>query len=565
MSVNFGSVLAGLLCDDCDVDTAWCNEFCESPVTKRSLAGIAGIVAIATLISKVFGLVRTQAIAATFAVGPVADAYGLAYAIPGFLLVLLGGINGPFHSAIVRGVANRKKDDIAPLVETITTLVGIGLLLVTVGIILFAPAIIGVLGNRLSENTEAGAITRDIAILQLRIMAPMAMFAGLIGIGFGTLNAADHYWLPSISPLFSSSAVIVSLGAVFLTLGDKIAEPRYALLGGATLAIGTLAGAVLQWLVQVPVLWKQGLGRLRLRFNTQHPVVKDVLNVLGPATFSSGMMQINVQVDLFFAAAIPGTIAALDYANLLVQTPLGIISNVILVPFLPVFARLADPIHWDELKQRIRQGLLLTALTMLPLSAVFITLALPMVRVIYERGAFSKSASQLVTSVLIAYGVGMFVYLGRDVLVRVFYALGDGDTPFRISLFNIGLNGLLDYLLIGRYGAPGLVLATVGVNLVSMVALLILLSRKIHGLPWLDWSKALLLVFLSSVLSGIAAWASRWGLEHWLGTEGFLVNLTVLCGAGTVSLGIFALAAMALGIPEAKMLVEQLKAKVLRR
>lgn len=534
-------------------------------MTKRSLAGIAGIVAIATLISKVFGLVRTQAIAATFAVGPVADAYGLAYAIPGFLLVLLGGINGPFHSAIVRGVANRKKDEIAPLVETITTLVGIGLLFVTVAIVIFAPSIIGVLGNRLSENTEAGAITRDIAILQLRIMAPMAMFAGLIGIGFGTLNAADHYWLPSISPLFSSSAVIVALGVVFFTVGDKIAEPRYALVGGAALAIGTLAGAVLQWFVQVPVLWKQGLGRLRLRFDTQDPAVKDVLNVLGPATFSSGMMQINVQVDLFFAAALPGTIAALDYANLLVQTPLGIISNVILVPFLPIFARLADPIHWDELKQRIRQGLMLTAVTMLPLSALFITLALPMVRVVYERGAFNKSASQLVTSVLIAYGVGMFVYLGRDVLVRVFYALGDGDTPFRISLANIGLNALLDFLLINRYGAPGLVLATVGVNLVSMVALLILLSRKINGLPWLDWAKPLVLLILSSVLSGTAAWASRWGLETWLGTEGFFVNLIVLCGAGALSLGIFALATLALGIPEAKMVIDQLKGKLLRR
>ncbi|NEP55351.1 MAG: lipid II flippase MurJ, partial [Moorea sp. SIO3C2] len=289
------------------------------------------------------------------------------------------------------------------------------------------------------------------------------------------------------------------------------------------------------------------------------------LNVLGPATFSSGMMQINVQVDLFFAAALPGTIAALDYANLLVQTPLGIISNVILVPFLPIFARLADPIHWDELKQRIRQGLLLTALTMLPLSAVFMTLALPMVRVVYERGAFDPSASQLVTSVLIAYGVGMFVYLGRDVLVRVFYALGDGDTPFRISLFNIGLNALLDYLLIGRYGAPGLVLATVGVNLVSMVTLLVLLARKINGLPWLEWTKPLVLVFLSSLLSGVAAWGSRWCLEAWLGTDGFLTNLIVLCGAGAISLGVFAIAALSSGIPEAQTLLNQIKAKVLRR
>ncbi|MEL6138206.1 MAG: murein biosynthesis integral membrane protein MurJ, partial [Cyanobacteria bacterium J06628_6] len=355
-------------------------------MAKRSLAGIAGIVAIATLISKLFGLIRQQAIAAAFSIGPVADAYGLAYVIPGFLMVLLGGINGPFHSAIVSVVARRKKSDIAPLVETITTIVGLGLLILTVLVVLFASPIVDVLGRGFSA-TELGLESRTIAITQLRIMAPMALFAGLIGIGFGTLNAADQYWLPSVSPLFSSVSIVAALGVLYLVLGGNITDPRYALVGGVALAVGTLLGAVLQWLVQVPVLWRSGLGRPRLRFDLQDPGVRAVLKVMGPATFSSGMMQINVYTDLIFAAFIPGTLAALNYANLLIQMPLGIISNVILVPYLPVFARLADPTNWGELKQRIRQSLLLTALTMLPLSALFVTLALPMVRVVYERGA----------------------------------------------------------------------------------------------------------------------------------------------------------------------------------
>jgi putative peptidoglycan lipid II flippase len=526
-------------------------------VSKRSLAGIAGIVAIATLISKLFGLVRQQALAAAFAIGPVAEAYNFSYVIPGFLLVLLGGINGPFHSAIVSVVAKRKKEDIAPLVETITTLVGLALILVTLGIIIFAEPLIDLIARGLT-TTETGLMSREIAILQLRIMAPMALFAGLIGIGFGTLNAADQYWLPSISPLFSSITLLIGLGLLALTLGSDMTLPRYALLGGVVLAIGTLAGAVLQWLVQVPALWKSGLGRLRLRFNLHDPGVWDVMKVLGPATFSSGMMQINVYTDLFFASYLPGTAAALGYANLLVQTPLGIISNVILVPFLPIFARLADPLHWDELKQRIRQGLLLTALTMLPLSALFVTLALPMVRVIYERGAFGAGATTLVTSVLIAYGTGMFVYLGRDVLVRVFYALGDGETPFRISIVNIFLNALLDYLFIQIWGAPGLVLATVGVNVISMVAMLVLLDRKINGLPWLNWSRPIMLLLLASLLSGAAAWATRWGLEQWVGTQGFWVNLFILSGASGISLGVFSLLATLLRIPEATLLVNRL-------
>ncbi|MBD0394242.1 MAG: lipid II flippase MurJ, partial [Microcoleus sp. C1-bin4] len=99
---------------------------------SRSLAGIAGIVAVATIISKIFGLVRQIAIAAAFGVGVAVDAYNYAYVIPGFLFILLGGINGPFHSAIVSVLARRDKKEAAPLVETITTLVGGLLLLVTV-------------------------------------------------------------------------------------------------------------------------------------------------------------------------------------------------------------------------------------------------------------------------------------------------------------------------------------------------------------------------------------------------------------------------------------------------
>ena len=83
---------------------------------------------------------------------------------------------------------------------------------------------------------------------------------------------------------------------------------------------------------------------------------------------------INVYTDLFFASYIPQAASAMGYAGLLVMTPLGIISNVILVPFLPIFSRLAEPKDWPELKDKIRQALILTGITMLPLSALMVTL-----------------------------------------------------------------------------------------------------------------------------------------------------------------------------------------------
>jgi putative peptidoglycan lipid II flippase len=528
---------------------------------SRSLANIAGIVAIATILSKFVGLFRQQAIGAAFAVGPVADAYSFAYIIPGFLLILLGGINGPFHSAIVSVVARQDRKDTAMLIEAVNTLVGLILIGVSVLLFLLAGGIIDAIAPGLSQTDT---IARDIAVLQLRIMAPMALLAGLIGIGFGALNADSQFWLPSISPIFSSGAVLVGLGLLYGAIGRDIASPDYYLLGGAVLAASTLGGAVLQWLAQIPALWKSGLGRPRLRFDWSVPGVRDVMRVLVPATLSSGMLQINLFTDLFFASFIPGTAAALSYANLLVQTPLGIISNVILVPFLPMFARLAAPENWPELKTRIRQSLLFTALTMLPLGALFVVLALPIVRVIYERGAFDESASTLVTSVLMVYGIGMFVYLARDVLVRVFYALGDGQTPFRISLINIVLNGVLDFFFIRWLGAPGLVLATVGVNVFSTLALTAILHRKLRGLPLAEWGGAIALLTLLSFVAGTAAWVTLQGLEARLGTEGFGVLALQLVIPGGVGLLVFIVGAFVLPIPEAKQLATRLRERVRR-
>ena len=529
---------------------------------SRSLARIASIVAAATLISKGFGLVRQQAIAAAFAVGPVADAYNFAYVIPGFLLVLLGGINGPFHSAIVSVVAKRDREDVGELVESISTLVTVVLIGVALAMVFLAAPIIDFVAQGLGDTEP---LAREIAIRQLQIMAPMAVFAGLIGIGFGTLNADDQYWLPSVSPMFSSVAVIVGLGLLYAAIGADISNPDYFLLGGAVLAGTTLLGAVMQWLVQLPALWRSGSGRLRLRFNWRDPGVRDVFKILAPATFSSGMMQLNVFTDLLFAPYIPATAAALGYANLLVQTPLGIISNVILVPFLPIFSRLTAPADWPELKERIRQSLMMTALTMLPLGALIMTLALPIVQVIYERGAFDLRAAEIVTSVLVAYGLGMFVYLARDVLVRVYYALGDGQTPFRISLVNIGLNAVLDFFFIRWFGAPGLVLATVGVNITSTISLVVLLDRKLNGLPWLQWGRTILMLSMLSGLAGLAAWGTRLGLEQVLGIEGFINRLLQLAIASTAGIAVFSLGTVALRIPEATLLVERLTARFRRR
>ena len=529
----------------------------------RSLKAIAVVVTLGTLLSKVGGLVRQLVIAAAFGVGAAYDAYNYAYVLPGFLLILLGGINGPFHSAMVSVLSRRPREEGAHILAALNTTVSALLLAVTVLLVLAADPLISLVGPGLSPELHA------IAVVQLQVMAPMALLAGLIGLGFGSLNAADEFWIPAISPLMSSLALMVGVGLLWWQLGGQIGSPSFAMLGGLVLAAATLVGAFAQWLIQLPALMRQGLARFKLVWDWKHPGVREVWRVMGPATLSSGMLQINVFTDLFFASGIVGAAAGLGYANLLVQTPLGLISNALLVPLLPTFARLTAPDDQPQLLARIRQGLMLSTASMVPIGALFIALATPIVALVYERGAFDASAAQLVAALLVAYGLGMPAYLGRDVLVRVFYALGDGTTPFRLSMAGIGLNVIFDWLLVGgptpwgnqspfNFGASGLVLATVAINVLTCLALLLVLKRRIPAMTLIPWGMDTTRLLLAGVLTGCMVWGLSLGVDWPLGWLGLLARVGI---PSLLGLAFFGLVGSALGVAE----VQEIGTMLLRR
>jgi putative peptidoglycan lipid II flippase len=529
----------------------------------RSLKGIALVVTLGTLLSKAGGLVRQLVIAAAFGVGAAYDAYNYAYVLPGFLLILLGGINGPFHSAMVSVLSRRPREEGAHILAALNTTVSALLLAVTVLLVLAADPLITLVGPGLSPQLHA------IAVVQLQVMAPMAFLAGLIGLGFGSLNAADEFWIPAISPLMSSLALMVGVGLLWWQLGGQIGAPSFAMLGGLVLAAATLVGALAQWLIQLPALMRQGLARFKLVWDWTHPGVREVWRVMGPATLSSGMLQINVFTDLFFASGIVGAAAGLGYANLLVQTPLGLISNALLVPLLPTFARLTAPEDQPQLLARIRQGLMLSTASMVPIGALFIALGTPIVALVYERGAFDSAAAQLVAALLMAYGLGMPAYLGRDVLVRVFYALGDGTTPFRLSLAGIGLNVIFDWALVGgptpwgnqspfNFGASGLVLATVAINVLTCLALLLVLKRRMPAMTLIPWGIDTTRLLLAGVLTGCIVWGLSLGVDWPLGWFGLLARVGI---PSLLGLAFFGLMGSAFGVAE----VQEIGTMVLRR
>ncbi|XP_057834277.2 uncharacterized protein LOC131044844 isoform X2 [Cryptomeria japonica] len=442
-----------------------------------------GIVGLATTISKILGLLRETVLAATFGIGPVVTAFNYALIIPSFFISLLGGTNGPLHTTITAALSKRSTMDGKRLIEKINAIVFLASAALGIAVFIFADTIIHLAAPGLSAvGGNHGDLIRYMATIQLKIMTPCILFAGPLGVGFGCLNSTGNYHIPSLIPSLSSMAIIFAIAIHFLRCKANACASQTSFSGAILLASGASVGALLQWLVQAYFQREAGFSVLRTLWTNPF---------------------IDADMRELFAVVLPAIVGS--DANLLAMAPLGILSSSILLPLLPILSQLSKPSLWPRLKERLKQGVLLCMVVTLPLIAVILTLAKPIVEVVFQRFAFDAHATASVSSLLICYILGSPFYLVRDLLIRVFYALDNGKSPFQISVAAIILNAFLDWLFISKmgFGAEGLVIATSLVTVVSMAILMGLLSNKIRGLNLKEWITPSLLLVASCVLSTI--------------------------------------------------------------
>jgi putative peptidoglycan lipid II flippase len=244
-------------------------------------------------------------------------------------------------------------------------------------------------------------------------MAPCALLAAFIGLGFGSLSANGIYGIPSLSPALSSISILAAVTVHVLIVSKLDFTPtQQAVAGGLSLAVGSTCGALLQWGMQVIAQRRAGLGGLRVSWANpfKETGIYEVLAVMVPAALNSGLTQVATFTDLYFASFIPGAAAALGYANLLVMAPLGILSPVLL-SLLPIFSLLSGGEQRPALRDCVQQGLLLAMALTLSLTAVMIPLARPTVEFAFQRRTFDASASSMVSSLLVCYVSGAAFFL----------------------------------------------------------------------------------------------------------------------------------------------------------
>lgn len=435
-----------------------------------SLLKAAWIIAFVTIISKFVGFLRDICIANYYGAGLVSDAYFYAYQIPSLAIILMGGVGGPFHSATVSIFAKliNNKDEIPSekvnkLFNTFLTASFIFFTFLSIIIFIFSDQILGFIIH--SNNTELISLASN----HLRIMTPVIVIGGIIGIYYGLLITYRCFLLPNISPVLMSLSIILIIA---FTKNDKF---------GISLAIATSIGAVLQFLVQAPAVKKLGF-KIKPNLNIKNnPEFKNLIELVFPAALSSTIGQIYVYVDMFFASQLKeGAWTSIGYANRIFQFPVGILVTAFLVPLFPIFSKLVGEKKYDEIKYYFHKGVGLLNFVAIPVMFGIILLASDMVQLVFQRGEFDSNATYMVSQALIFLSFAIIPYVFRDSVTRIFYSFNDSKTPFLVALSSIVLKFILNSLFIEKLGIAAITLSTSLVTLINATLLGCILLKKIN-------------------------------------------------------------------------------------
>ena len=430
-------------------------------------------ISFATSLSKVAGFIRQIFIAAAFGIGITYDAYNYAYIIPGFLLIIIGGINGPLHNAVVAVITPLKRREGALVLTKVS--IKLTLLFFILGVIVYFNS--GFLINLIAPNLSNEA--KSIASYQLRILTPCIPLSAFIGLSFGALNSRNKFFISSISPAITSLITILFISASWIINHQNT---NYLFYSGL-LAKATLTGTCIQFAVQCWEIHKIGLFKFNSAWHFFKNEEKRIFKLIAPASISSGLGQINVFIDMFFASSFQGAASGLAYGNFLIQAPLGVLSNALILPLLPKFSKFNRNQENRNLEKSLISGIEYCFLTTIFLTGFFITFNNQIVQFVFQRGAFNSEAVFLVKNILIAYAVGIPFYLLRDLLVRTYYSIENPKLPFQLSFAGITLNIFFDWFLVGaptmnfgnlspyNFGVIGIILSSGIVNLIICIFL----------------------------------------------------------------------------------------------
>ncbi len=527
----------------------------QQPSAPR-LARSAGVIGIATMTSRVLGLVRDQVIAYLFGAGNAVDAYYVAFRIPNLLRDLFaeGAMSAAFVPTVTRTLARGGRDAAWRLANNvITTLVLATAVLVALGLVFTGPLV-----GAFAGDYDAVPGKLELTVQLARIMLPFLTLVAVAAAFMGMLNALNRFFIPALSPALFNVGSIASM-VLLVPMMPAVGLPAIA-----AVAIGVVVGGIGQAVVQLPLLRREGF-RFRPLIDLRDPGLRQVLLLMGPGTIGLAATQINVFVNTVLATGEgTGAVSWLNYAFRLMYLPLGLIGVSIATAAIPSMARHIERQDAAALRHEIANGLAMMLVLNVPATAGLIVLAHPIVAVLLERGAFTAADTSATAAALVCYTIGLTGYSIVKIATPAFYALGESRTPVAVSIATVAVNIALNIALVRRIGYLGLPLGTSAAAILNAVTLLLILRRRTGGLEGGRLAAVLGRTIVAALVMSIAAWWLAGALERlWPGARvgPQAVRLAVVIA---VAMAVFALIAKLVKLREFTDVVSALGARFAR-
>jgi putative peptidoglycan lipid II flippase len=526
-------------------------------VTPVRLGRSALVMAVGTTLSRLTGLGRFVALAFALGVAEsrLADSYNIANTMPNVIyeLVLGGVLSSVFIPVVVQELRTRPHDEAWESVSVLVSVSMVVLVGLSVVAVVVAPAIIHLFTLRLS-GPEA-ARQQELATFFLRVFAPQVAFYGLAAIAGALLNAHDRFAVPMFAPVLNNVVVIATcLAFAAVVHGTPTDASIGADLGEKVLlALGTTAGVAVMAVVQWPFV-RRLPGRLRLRVDFRHPVVRKLGRLSAWTLTYVVINQIGFGVILFLANGVQGGPSAFFVAFAFFQLPYGIVAVSIMTALVPTLAGRHVEGDIDGFRSWLAGGLRATFLVLLPATAGYLVLSRPLIQTLLQHGVASSASTPLVSSVLDMFALGLVPFSAFLVMLRAFYARQDARTPVFVNIASTGSEVVFALVLFPHLEVRGLALAHSLSYLVAAVVAAVVLSRRLGGLEARHTLRELAKVGGATLVATGAMLAAQAAVQATIAPGGVraLAEVVVAGGAGAV---VFVVAARALGAEDMALLV----------
>jgi putative peptidoglycan lipid II flippase len=546
----------------------------------QSIARSAGIVSVAVMGSRILGLVREQVFSSFFGASFANVAFQIAFRIPNLLRDLFaeGALSAAFVSTFSHTLTKEGEAEAWRLANLVNNGLIIVLTIIAVLGIIFSPEIVSFLIRDVPIEPAKEQLMVDLAVKMTRILFPFLLMVSLAAVAMGVLNTRGRFGVPaSASTMFNVGSIVGGLACAYLLAPEYITNTATSLfmrqrptrddMGAANaivgMAVGTLIGGMMQWLIQVPSLRAVGY-RWRPIVSFRDPGVRQVMRMMTPATIGSAALQVNFVINTIFATGVAeGAVVWLGNAFRLIYLPIGIFGVAISTATLPVTSRAAALENLDDFRRTLASSMRLTLLLTIPSAVGLIVLSRPIIALIYQYGRFTAFDTEQTAKALACYAIGLTAYSTVRVLAPSFFALRETRIPMLASLLSIVIFYAVAKLTVDywKIGHIGLALSISAVMTVNFAVLFFFIRRKLGGIEGRSLGSVFVKVTLASMVMGAICWFISGRIEDYLGLEGLfarLINVGVSIAVGVV---VFYLGARLLKVGEVTQLTRAIERK----